>query len=133
MAARRPSPNTWLWRIAAITGLAWAVIAVVVAAIGPSEYVPRVFSSYHVEHFIAFYMIALLAATGLARARLDRIALMLSLLAILLALVRLTLPGHRVSALEDMAADLGGVAAAIVPILVGRFRELAGNVAVKPE
>ena len=54
----------------ALGGLSWGIIAVVLASVGPSEFVPHVFHSYHVEHFAAFYLIALLAAAGFPSAQL---------------------------------------------------------------
>ncbi len=50
MAGRVPQPNAWLWTIGAIGGLAWGLIAVVIAAVGPQGLIPQFFHNYHAEH-----------------------------------------------------------------------------------
>jgi VanZ family protein len=124
MPNARIGPNAWLWTIAALAGLTWGVIAFVFAAIGPSEYVPRVFFSYHIEHFVAFYLITLLAAAGLPRASPYQLGLALALMAVIVAAIRLFIPRHRLSDAEDLAADIAGIGAVIAPILVGRVRQI---------
>jgi hypothetical protein len=57
--------------------------------------------------------------------KLNWIATAMSILAALLALVRVFTPEHRSAALEDLAIDICGVLAAILPVVIGRFRELA--------
>jgi hypothetical protein len=127
MTTRALGPNTWIWAIAAVAALAWSLIGVVFAAIGPSAYVPHVFHNPHAEHFAAFYALAFLAAVGLPRVRLATIIAGLAALAALLAAARLSIPAHRMSAAEDLLADVAGALAAIAPILAGRFRELAAQ------
>ena len=128
--ARRP--NVWLWTIAALAASSWAVIAVVLAEIAPTKYVPRIFSSYHIEHFAAFYMVTVLATAGLSGIRLSRIAGAISILATILLLIRIFTPSHRAPALEDWAADICGVAAAVLPVVIGRFREVARQTEIAP-
>lgn len=124
---RKLQPNAWLWTLAALAGLAWGLIAVVFASVGPSQYVPRLFYSYHIEHFAAFYVLTILASSGLPRAHLRQVVPPLVLMALLLATVRLLIPRHRIANAEDLAADLTGIAAAVAPILVGRFRQMVGE------
>jgi VanZ family protein len=100
---------------------------VIFAAVGPSAYVPHVFHNTHAEHFAAFYALAFLAAVGLPRVKLAAIVAGLALLAAVLAAARLTIPAHRMSAAEDLLADVAGALAALAPILAGRFRELAAQ------
>jgi hypothetical protein len=120
-------PNAWLWTLAALAGLAWGLIALVFASVGPSQFVPRLFYSYHIEHFAAFYVLTLLASSGLPRAPLRQVAPPLVLMAVLLATVRLLIPRHRMANAEDLAADIAGIAAAVAPILVGRFRQVVAE------
>jgi hypothetical protein len=120
-------PNAWLWTIAALAGLAWGLLAVVFASVGPSELVPRLFYSYHVEHFAAFYVLTILASSGLPRAHLRQVVPPLALMAVVLAAVRLLFPRHRLANAEDLVADLTGIAAAVAPILVGRFRQIVAQ------
>lgn len=118
-------PLIWLWTLAALGGLAWGLIAVVFASVGPSQYVPRVFYSYHVEHFAAFYVIFVLAAAGLPSVKLHHIAFAALLMALILATVRLTIPRHQFSDFEDLCADVAGIAAGLAPMLVARLRQSA--------
>ena len=119
-------PLVWLWTVAALGGLAWGLIAVIFASVGPSQYIPRVFYSYHIEHFAAFYVIFLLAAAGLPSVKLYHITLAALLMALVLATVRLTIARHQVSDFEDLCADLAGIAAGVAPMLVARLRRSAG-------
>jgi len=121
---RKLQVNAWLWTLAPLAGLAWGLIAVVFASVGPSRFVPRLFYSYHIEHFAAFYMLTVLAASGLPRAHLRQVVPPLVVMAVILATVRLLIPRHRVANAEDLAADLAGIAAAVAPMLVGRFRQV---------
>jgi|HubBroStandDraft_5_1064220.scaffolds.fasta_scaffold662872_2 hypothetical protein len=127
MAQSRQTPLIWLWTTAALAGLAWGLLAVVFAAIAPATWVPRLFWSYHIEHFAAFYLIAVLAAAGLPMLRLRQVGFALVLMALLLAAVRLAIPHHRLADAEDLAADIAGIGAAIVPIVIGRLREAAAQ------
>src|SRR5580658_10528988 len=92
MTRGKLSPLLWLWTTGALAGLVWGVGAVVVASIAPPQYIPRVFFSYHIEHFAIFYLIAILAAAGLPTIRLHQVACVLVLMAFVLATVRLTIP-----------------------------------------
>jgi hypothetical protein len=125
MARARFAPLLWLWTTAALAGLAWGLVAVVFASVAPPRFVPRVFYSYHVEHFAAFYLIAILAAAGLPALRLYQLTFALVLMAVILATVRLVIPLHRLADAEDLAADLAGIGAAVAPIVVGRLRHIA--------
>jgi Na+/H+-dicarboxylate symporter len=107
---RKRASLIWLWTTAALAGLTW----------GPTN-----LFSYHIEHFLAFYIISILAAAGLPRVRLHQITLALMLMALILATVRLVIPQHRFADAEDLAADIAGIAAAIGPIIVGRIRHIA--------
>lgn len=127
MAQATPRPQVWLFTTAALAGLAWGLLAVVFASVAPAPWVPHVFWSYHLEHFAAFYLIAVLAAAGLPTLRLRQIGVALALMALLLAAVRLALPLHQMSDAEDLAADIAGILAAIGPIVVGRLREAAAR------
>lgn len=125
MRERSLGPNTWLWATVAIAAFAWAMIAVIFAAVGPWAYVPVIFHNRHVEHFVAFYALAILAAAGMPRARLGLIVLSLAALAAALAVARFMIPIHQLAAAEDFLADIAGELGAVAPIFVGRFRELA--------
>jgi hypothetical protein len=100
-----------------------AVIAGVgFASLAPIAWVPRLLFSYHLEHFAAFYLMALCMAAARYRTQLHRILLDVTVLASLLEGVRAFTPAHQLSAAEDWFADVGGGLAALVPFLVSGFR-----------
>lgn len=76
---------------------------------------------------MAFYVVTLLTSAALPRTRLTQIALMLSLLAILFAIFRLTALVHKLFYAEDLLCDISGIWAAVAPIAIGRFRQLHGE------
>ncbi len=125
MRQQQIAPTTWLWTVGAASALVWGLIALVVASVGPVQYVPHIFFSYRLEHFLAFYAITILAAVGLPGTRLTFIGASMVVLAATLELIRTAIPPHQSSALRDYSADVGGVVAAVAPIIVGRFRNLA--------
>lgn len=124
MTVQAHPPVLKLWTLAALAGLAWALIALAFASLAPPAYVPRIFSNYHIEHFAAFYVVTLLTAAALPTVRLDRIAGVLGALAAAFALFRILALVNKVFYVEDLACDIGGIMAALAPILVGRFRRL---------
>jgi ABC-type Na+ efflux pump permease subunit len=125
MIIDRQPPAIKLGTVLALAGLAWALIALAFASLAPPAYVPRLFHNYHVEHMAAFYVVALLSAAALPGVRLTRIALVLVTLAAAFAAFRILALVNKVFYAEDLACDIAGVLAAIVPIYVGRFRQLS--------
>jgi hypothetical protein len=114
-----PGPLT----LAALAALAWAVVAVTLAALAPPAYVPRIFHSSHVEHLAAFYIVTLVGAAAFARMGLFRLVAIIGGFALLLAAIRAFQPAHQLSTTEDLLCDVAGVWAAVAPILVGRMRQ----------
>jgi hypothetical protein len=110
------------WSLAALAGLVWALIGLAYASLAPSADIPRVFQNYHIEHFAAFYVVALLSAMALPHVRMMRIGLVLCCLAAAFALFRVLALINRVFYVEDLACDISGTLAALVPILLGGFR-----------
>ena len=123
MAENRQTPNPTPWMIAALAVGAWGFIAVAFASLAPVSLVPHVFYSYHVEHFAAFYLLAVVAAAGLPRQTLTTLGLGLIALAVLLEVIRMLTPTHRLASAEDLICDIAGVLAGYAPILIGRFRD----------
>ncbi len=114
----KPGPVT----VIALAALAWAVVAVTLAALAPPAEVPRIFQSSHVEHLAAFYIITLIGAAAFQRLQLFKLAGFVIGFAVLLAAVRYFQPAHRTSTTEDLLCDIAGVWAAIAPIVVARLR-----------
>jgi hypothetical protein len=119
-----------LWTLAALAGLAWALIALAYASLAPSGSVPQIFHNYHVEHFAAFYVVALLSAAALPTVSLLRIGLVLGLIAGGFALFRIFELVDKVFYVEDLGCDIAGILAAFAPIVVGRVRYLSAKAAV---
>src|SRR5665213_1841847 len=67
-------PDSGLWAVATRVGLV-AVLAAVGYASLPGRRVPRLLYSYHLEHFAAFYLAALIAAAAFPRSRLRNIGI----------------------------------------------------------
>jgi hypothetical protein len=99
-----------------VAGLCFALLV-------PSGWMPRVFYSYHLEHFAAFYLVALSMAAARYRASLYRVLTDIAILATALEGVRLFIPSHQLYVVEDWVADLGGALAALTPIVIGDFRK----------
>ena len=110
--------------IAALSALAWCLIGLGYASLAPSQSLPRIFHNYHVEHFAAFYIVALLSSAALPRTRLTWIVLSLAALATVFAGFRLVALVHKFFYAEDLLCDYAGILAALAPIAVGRFRQL---------
>jgi hypothetical protein len=127
MVIQTRSSGLKLWTLAALAGLAWALIALAYASLAPSSAVPQIFHNYHVEHFAAFYVVALLSAAALPTVNLLRIGVVLSLIAGGFALFRILELVDKVFYVEDLACDLGGILAAFAPIVVGRLRQLSAS------
>jgi hypothetical protein len=99
------------------------VAAICFASLAPSGWMPRVLYSYHLEHFAAFYLVALSMAAARYRANVYRVMIDITVLATVLEGVRLFIPSHQLYVVEDWVADLGGALAALTPILIGDFRK----------
>ena len=111
--------------LAMIARVAFLLVAagLCLALFAPSGWTPRVLYSYHLEHFAAFYLVALSMAAARYRANVYRVMADIALLATVLEGVRLFIPSHQLYVVEDWVADLGGALAALAPILIGDFRK----------
>ena len=85
---------------------------------------PRFLASLHLEHFAAFYVIALATAAACPRTQLRKIAFGLMGFAVMLELMRIFVGARPMSSLVDLFADIGGIWCALIPILIGRFRQM---------
>jgi hypothetical protein len=108
--------------------LARAAFLVVIAALcfaslSPAGWLPRVLYSYHLEHFAAFYLVALSMAAARYRANIYRVMTDIAILATVLEGLRLFIPSHQLYVAEDWVADLGGALASLAPIVIGDFRK----------
>jgi len=117
-----PYPVTGPLAVLARVAFLGALIAIVVAVFLPSRMVPHFVRSHYLQHFAAYYVAALFGLAASPRARVRTVALRLFAFATILEAAHL-LSGARLRPLVDnWVADLGGMAAAFVPIGVARFR-----------
>jgi hypothetical protein len=92
------------------------------ASVVPAGWLPRLFYSYHLEHFAAFYLVALAMTVARYRVKVRRLMGDAVVLASVLEGLRLFIPSHQLYVFEDWMADLGGVLAALAPVLAADFR-----------
>jgi hypothetical protein len=128
MSEPKPKLNTPVLNLRAIAflgaaALAWAVCGLLFAALAPRQIVPRLFYSYHVEHFVAFYIVALLSAAGLTRVSVRLQWLCLAGVALVLWGIRMLIPIQRPDGFEDFMCDIAGAAAALAPLMLGRIQQ----------
>ncbi|HVI30917.1 hypothetical protein [Phenylobacterium sp.] len=99
-----------------------AGVAIIVAKFLPPELVPDFVRSPNLQHFAAFYVLTLCALAAMPRTRLRTAAIGVALFATLLEALHL-LSGAPLGPLTDnWVADLGGLSAAVAPVVVERFR-----------
>ena len=99
------------------------IAALCFASLAPAGWLPRVLYSYHLEHFAAFYLVALTMAAARYRASIYRVMTDIAVLATVLEGLRLFIPSHQLYVAEDWVADLGGALAALSPMVIGDFRK----------
>jgi len=117
-----PYPITGPLAVLARVGFLAAVVAIVVAVFLPREFVPQFVRSHYLQHFAAFYVAGLLGLAASPRTPVATVAFRLFLFITALEASHL-LAGARLRPLIDnWVADLGGLAAALAPLAVGRFR-----------
>lgn len=110
--------------LAMVARIAFLVVvgAICFASLAPAGWIPRVLYSYHLEHFAAFYLVALSMAAARYRANVFRVMADIAILATVLEGLRLFIPSHQLFVVEDWVADMGGALAALSPIVIGNFR-----------
>lgn len=117
-----PYPDTGPLAVLARLAFLGAVLAIVVAVFLPRWMVPQFARSHYLEHFAAFYVAALFSLAAMPRTQIRRIGTAFVIFGVLLESTHL-LAGAPVGPLVDnWVADMGGLAAAIAPVVVERFR-----------
>jgi hypothetical protein len=115
-------PDTAPLAVAARLAFLGAILAIAIAVFLPSSMVPRFVRSHYLQHFAAFYVLALAGLAAMPRTRLRRICVGLFLFATVLEASHLIAGAPFWPLVDNWVADLGGVAAAIAPVVVERFR-----------
>lgn len=117
-----PYPITGPLAVLARVALVGALLAIVVAALLPSHLVPQFVRSHYLQHFAAFYVAGLMALAALPRTRVTTVALRLVIFSAALEAAQLLGHGRPRLLMDNWVADLGGLAAALAPVWVARFR-----------
>ncbi|CAN7352087.1 hypothetical protein LJR219_002017 [Phenylobacterium sp. LjRoot219] len=99
-----------------------ALLAIVIAVFLPKWMVPQFVRSHYLQHFAAFYVLLLSALAAMPRAQLRRLIMGLAIFASLLEASHLLAGAELRPLVRNWVADIGGISAAAVPILVARFR-----------
>jgi VanZ family protein len=104
--------------------LFWAAILFTfVSAALPATHAPHLFPWDKAEHFAAFFVLSLLAAAAYPRVPFVILALWLSLFGCAIELVQALPIINRDCDIWDWVADSVGIGAAVVAMLVGRWRD----------
>jgi hypothetical protein len=115
-------PDAGPLAILARLGFLSAGLAIVVAVFMPAELVPDIVHSHYLQHFAAFYVAILLGMAAMPRARLRGIVLGYGIFATVLESSHLLSGAALAALIDNWVADLGGIAAAVAPVVVERFR-----------
>jgi hypothetical protein len=99
-----------------------AALAIVVAVFLPSDMVPNFVRSHYLQHFAAFYVAMLAGMAAMPRARLRNIGTGYFVFATILEASHLVSGAQLRPLIDNWVADLGGLAAAMAPVVVERFR-----------
>jgi hypothetical protein len=116
-------PDSGLLAVLSRLALIGAALAIVIAKFLPSELVPDFVRSPNLQHFAAFYVLALCALAATPRARLRTVALGIAGFATFLEVLHLASGAPLGPLMDNWVADLGGLAAAVAPMIVERFRQ----------
>jgi hypothetical protein len=115
-------PDTGPLAVLARLGFLGSILAVVVAVFLPPQLVPKFARSHYLEHFAAFYVAALFAFAAMPRTQLRRIASGFVIFGVGLEGTHLFAGAALSPLIDNWVADMGGLAAAVAPVVVERFR-----------
>lgn len=115
-------PDTGPLAVVARLAFLGAVLAITVAVFLPSSMVPKFVRSHYLEHFAAFYVAALVGMAAMPRTRLRHIGTGFVAFASVLEASHLIAGAGLRPLIDNWVADLGGLAAAIAPVVAERFR-----------
>lgn len=99
-----------------------AAAAIMLAVFLPPWLVPDFVRSQHLQHFAAFYVLMLAALAALPRNPLRGLTVCMVAFATVLEATHLLHQSEVRPLVRNWVADLGGVTAAIAPVVVERFR-----------
>jgi hypothetical protein len=117
-----PYPDSGLLAIGARLALVGAAAAIAIAVYLPPWMIPDFVRSKYLQHFAAFYVLALAALAAMPRRRMRRVVFYLALFATGLETTHLFGGAALHPLIRNWVADLGGISAAMAPVIVERFR-----------
>jgi hypothetical protein len=97
-------------------------LGIATAVFLPPSMVPQLMHSHYLEHFAAFYVATLFGLAAMPRTRLRIVAVGYVGFATALEALHLFAGAPLRPLVDNWVADLGGLLAAIAPVLVERFR-----------
>ena len=115
-------PDTGPLAVFARLAFLGSILAIVIAVFLPAEFVPRFARSHYLEHFAAFYVAALFAFAAFPRKQLRRVIAGIVVFGTLLESTHLFAGAPIGPLIDNWVADMGGLAAAVAPVVVERFR-----------
>lgn len=116
-------PDTGPIAVLARLSFLGAILAIIIAVFLPPQLVPQFARSHYLEHFAAFYVAALAACAALPRTRLRRIGMGFVMFGVGLEATHLISGAAIWPLIDNWVADMGGLAAALAPMVVERFRQ----------
>jgi hypothetical protein len=117
-----PYPITGPLAILARVAFLGALAAIATAVLLPPEMVPQFLRSGYLEHFAAFYVAGLLALAASPRTSVVIVATRLAIFAVVLESTHLLRGAALHVVIDNGVADFGGIAAALAPLAVARWR-----------
>jgi hypothetical protein len=115
-------PDAGPLAVLARLGFLGAAAAIVVAVFMPAELVPDFVRSHYLQHFAAFYVAILFGMAAMPRARLRNIVAGYMVFATVLEASHLPAGARLAPLIDNWVADIGGIWAAVAPVVVERFR-----------
>lgn len=122
-------PRTGPLAILARLAYLWAALAIVLAVLMPPEHVPNFVYSHNLQHFAAFYVLMLCGAAALPNLYLQPLTVLHLAFATVLEAFHLFAGAPQQAVFEAWAADVGGIFAALAPMVVERFRRRLSRLA----
>lgn len=115
-------PETGPLAILARLGFLLSPLAIIAAVVLPPWVAPHFARSHYLEHFAAFYVATLCGMAAMPRTRLRRIGTGYLIFAALLEAAHIVVGAPLRPLLDNWAADVGGTATALTPVVIERFR-----------
>jgi hypothetical protein len=84
---------------------------------------PRLFYSYHAQHFVAFYVLSLTAALAIKRKTIIGLGVRIAIFAFCFEMIRSFSPLHARTTYLDWIADAAGIVGALAPMLGQKIRQ----------